>query len=488
MRRVWLVAVLFLVLIPIYGLIQQLQVVWPFTLDDTYITLRYARHWAAGYGILWNLGEPPVEGYSNFSFLVLARLAFIFGFNPIIVFKIVGIISLFVLLMMLFCLSRFWVAARFAWIPSVWLSAYCGQIIWSVSGLETTFYQMLMVTTVYLLLRGIRSSKRNRSVTFIGAGITLALAGLTRPEAVACMLVFLSLVAWHAKSEPALWLGWRQFFLTLVICFLPYFIWRVTYFHHLFPNPVYCKGFVDRWNTVLDQNYLRLIWPFALVTIPLFRASKQQEYIFLWILSVVYLLLCFGADPVSSFLNRLFLPAFALLLPLTLIALVQWCRRDWLIYTVSGIWLLGFVPMMSLADYRHFTVNPRAGEHLRRQVLQWLDAHSVAGQQVALADSGLIPYYSQLPFIDTYCLNNLTMTQSPRMSMYGRICRDILKKQVPFIILTAHQQRGRIEYTPADACLSKILALSKDYQEVARFKSFENASDYYQYIIYARSL
>ena len=71
--------------------------------------------------------------------------------------------------------------------------------------------------------------------------------------------------------------------------------------------------------------------------------------------------MCFGADPVSSFLNRLFLPAFALLLPLTLIALVQWCRRDWLIYTVSGIWLLGFVPMMSLADYRHFTVNPRAG-------------------------------------------------------------------------------------------------------------------------------
>ena len=49
----------------IYLLLFQLKAIWPFTIDDMYISLRYAKHWADGYGLLWNIGEEPVEGYSN---------------------------------------------------------------------------------------------------------------------------------------------------------------------------------------------------------------------------------------------------------------------------------------------------------------------------------------------------------------------------------------------------------------------------------------
>src|SRR5438128_1280326 len=35
------------------------QRVWPFTVDDSFITLRYARNLAAGYGPTFNPGEPP---------------------------------------------------------------------------------------------------------------------------------------------------------------------------------------------------------------------------------------------------------------------------------------------------------------------------------------------------------------------------------------------------------------------------------------------
>jgi hypothetical protein len=38
-----------------------------FTLfDDAMISMRYARNLAEGHGLVWNAGEPPVEGYSNF--------------------------------------------------------------------------------------------------------------------------------------------------------------------------------------------------------------------------------------------------------------------------------------------------------------------------------------------------------------------------------------------------------------------------------------
>jgi len=38
---------------------------WPDTIDDAHITFRYAENWAAGYGLVFNPGEPRVEGYSN---------------------------------------------------------------------------------------------------------------------------------------------------------------------------------------------------------------------------------------------------------------------------------------------------------------------------------------------------------------------------------------------------------------------------------------
>ena len=56
---------------------------WPFNTDDAYITLRYARHWVEGHGISWNIGEPRVEGYSNFLFLVIGDDAIKVIFNGI---------------------------------------------------------------------------------------------------------------------------------------------------------------------------------------------------------------------------------------------------------------------------------------------------------------------------------------------------------------------------------------------------------------------
>ena len=41
-----------------------------FTIDDTYISLRYAKNWASGAGLLWNINSPPIEGSSNFIFVV----------------------------------------------------------------------------------------------------------------------------------------------------------------------------------------------------------------------------------------------------------------------------------------------------------------------------------------------------------------------------------------------------------------------------------
>lgn len=475
----------------LYLFVLQVNAIWSFTIDDMFITLRYAKHWAEGNGILWNIGAPPVEGYSNFSFLVLARIAYALHLNPVLVLKSTGVIGLFLLNIALFYLSRLWVKPRFALIPLFWLLGYCGEIIWSVSGLETSLYQALIVACVYFILKGLgyRAYPKNlnglRLHYFVLSGVLLAIAGMTRPEASALMMLFVGIVGLYALKDARVWRGFFLLLGVLLACYMPYFIWRVHYFGHVFPNSVYCKGLVDVWNLVLNKHYLQFIWPFVLCALPLLKYKRDKGFLFLCLPSVCYLMLCIGADPIVAFYNRLFLPAFVLFLPLTLVSLVKMCHKPWLVYVFSGLFCVFFIPMMSLADYHYFAENPRRGEALRQHVVHWLDAHTSSRQSVVLADSGLIPYRSDLNFIDSYCLNNIEMSRAPSVERYARFCHEILLQKPDVVILTAWVHQGMVEYTPADACLLQELKHNPLYYQSIILRTEESEQTYYQYIIYS---
>ena len=54
----------------------------PFIPDDSYISFRYAQNLANGSGLTFNPGEPPVEAYSNFLWIILCALVSKFGALP----------------------------------------------------------------------------------------------------------------------------------------------------------------------------------------------------------------------------------------------------------------------------------------------------------------------------------------------------------------------------------------------------------------------
>ena len=43
--------------------------------EDAFISFRYARHFAEGHGLRWNVDEAPVEGYTNFLWVVMMAAA-----------------------------------------------------------------------------------------------------------------------------------------------------------------------------------------------------------------------------------------------------------------------------------------------------------------------------------------------------------------------------------------------------------------------------
>lgn len=487
-----------------YLLVLQLRAIWPFTIDDMYISLQYAKHWAAGYGLVWNVGEPPVEGYSNFSFVFFARLALMLGFDPVVMLKSIGVISLCLVSLAIYYISRYWFLRRLAIIPCLWLLAYKGQILWTVSGLETTLYQALIGFSVFFILKGLgyapfpQEKKHTHVPSLAFAGLLLAVASMTRPEAPALMALFVVLI-WLNRPQPSTkqyWQGLLFFCAFFILCFAPYFFWRWNYYGYLFPNSVYCKGLNNVLNFKLDLNYLKLVWPFMLLALPACwyakEAAKDRRHLFLWLPSVIYCLLLIGADPIVAFDNRLFLPAFVLLLPLTLqgifVLLRQLLRRqdevlEFGMFVVAGLLLFFCIPMMSLPAYHHFTENPLRGERLRQKIVTWLDKHTTEQSRVVLADSGLIPFRSTRKFTDSYCLNNLAMRTMSRATMYSLLCNQVLVSKPDVIILTSLIEDGKPLYTPTDACLASHLVNSHNYQ-LQRCLGTGNSHSYYQYEIY----
>ncbi len=550
-----------------YFFFLQLQAIWPFTVDDMYISLRYAKNWASGFGLVWNIGELPVEGYSNFLFVLLGRFALTLGVDPVVVLKSVGGIGLFLTCVALYSLSRFWFPARFALIPCIWLLAYQGQVIWSVSGLETTLYEALIAYSVILLFKGAGfrfypypKTDGTDSIAFICAGFCLFIASMTRPEAPALMMLFLCLTgmltvcskrslshsvlgrAYISPSEgprPSTCSrdqeilvnakddgteleqsGSREhvagrrnsnckqtilFGFSFIICFMPYFFWRWHFFGRLFPNPVYCKGVNGSVPFLLDKHYWALIWPFALLAVPAILRQTDRRHYFLWLPSILYGILLWDASAEVAFYNRLFLPVFVLMLPLALqgievmgmflltarrhpeqLAQLNLHRFKSITLYFSAVLLIIFaIPKMSLANLRHFTKNPLAGERLRENVIDWLDKNAKPGSHVALADSGLIPYRSSLNFIDSYCLNNAAITQDLSVGMYPRLCEQVLQSKPDIIILTSLTEKGRLIYTPSDVCLAEKLR-SSDYYTLQASLSTSDTHHTYRYEIFQK--
>ncbi|WP_232048513.1 glycosyltransferase family 39 protein [Legionella adelaidensis] len=478
----------------------QLIAIWPFTVDDMYIPLRYARNWSEGYGLVWNINEPPVEGYTSFIFLALGKFAIQMGLNPVFVLKIAGAVGLFITFIGIYLISRLWFTPLIALIPSFWMLFYKGQIIWSVSGFETTVYQSIFCFSVYFILKGLGHlaypQKRGPlvKVYWIMAGILLGLGAMTRPEMPGFVALFLVLM-WMDKprTAPVFYRNLLYFIASFIFIFAPYFIWRWTYFGHLFPNSVSCKGLSSFTELSLDKDYLILIYPLFLLIFPAIVQeikNHSRKHYFLWIPSVVYGVLLIGADPIVAFYTRLFLPVYILLLPLVLLGIRFYFRRYLASYEkTSFIWLasvllaLFFIPGMKLNEYRFFTIDPQKGENLRLQVVDWLNNNVEKNATVVLGDTGLIPYKSSLKIIDSYCLNNLTMGMDRSAQRIENFCKKTLKESPQIIILTSLREK-QTTYAPADACIQPFLLKDDKYQLVKTFSTHEGSG--YTYEVFKR--
>ena len=221
-------------------------VIYWFLTDDSYISFRYARNLAHGFGLVFNPGHEPVEGYSNFLYvLVLAafdamhiipeRMAHVLSGAATI--ALWGSVAWFGLRRAVADVTHAWVGL----LPVFLLAATRSVAVWSSSGLETRWFEALLVGGALRWIVELEASLAGRRSRPIAAWL-FALATLTRPDGLllsACAFGAGFLVLLRARR-----LNVARFAVMLVpftVIVGGHFLWRHAYYGYWLPNTYYAK-------------------------------------------------------------------------------------------------------------------------------------------------------------------------------------------------------------------------------------------------------
>src|SRR5262249_22655589 len=116
-----------------------------FTIDDAYISFRYARNLAHGLGLVYNAGE-RIEGYTNFLWTLILSGGVKVGVDPVVLAKVLGAFCALGTLGITYLLSnRFRPFTNFPCIATWLLASTVVFSGYSVFGLETSLFVFLVL-------------------------------------------------------------------------------------------------------------------------------------------------------------------------------------------------------------------------------------------------------------------------------------------------------------------------------------------------------
>lgn len=207
-----------------------------FVCDDAYISFRYGRNLARGYGLTYNVSDGPVEGYSNFLWVLLSAVAESLLWDVVLLAPLVSTLCgvLVVVRLEKLCRERLGFDAWTAFAATAWFAWSPVAAVWSTGGLATMPFALLFLLTAESLL--FRRSAL-RSV------VLCALLMLVRSEGllwVGCLLV-LSLCGrlWDRERGVATYIG--RVAVGVLALAVVYTSFRGAHFGSLVPNTALVK-------------------------------------------------------------------------------------------------------------------------------------------------------------------------------------------------------------------------------------------------------
>lgn len=214
--------------------------------EDAFIALRFASNLAHGHGLVWNPGTAPVEGYTDFLWVLICSAAIALGLPAVGFAQAASIAAGLATVLLTYRIGRRlmdW-PVPVALVPPLLLAVAGPFATWSSSGMESTLFTFFILSAAADLALGSRvASGSSRALYYpLRAAAALLLATLTRPEGLLATVVLLALAAliglFHHRKFAA---GVALSAAVYVIGFGIYFAWRYSRYGYLLPNTFYAK-------------------------------------------------------------------------------------------------------------------------------------------------------------------------------------------------------------------------------------------------------
>lgn len=402
---------------------------WPFTVDDAFITARYARRIAAGRGFTFNDGEPS-DGVTGPLWLLPMLIGAWLKIDLLLPAKLVGLGCALLSLWMVWRRVR---ARALGALGSCCLLALLASSsalwIWSIGGLETG--AACLATTVMLLA----ATRRNQAPLQVGlAGAALA---WLRPELAPLVMLTLSQLLVRgprAARLPAL---------CVVVSAATLLLFRLSWFGQLLPLSAFAKPPMLQHGAsyVLDS----LCAPSALVLLPALACAcwwgaREERALTIALFVQACAVLLGGGDWMAS--ARLFVPVMPVACYLAARGLVLLALRR------PGAAALALVVMCGLRMFAlaHELPRARAAGQLREQrVPELIGALRNVREPIAILDVGAVGYYSAQRLIDLGGLTEPAIAHSPGGHLAKRIDSKWLEQRAPGAIVLHSASAPRVD-------------------------------------------
>lgn len=403
--------------------------------EDAAMLLRYAEHVAQGHGFVWNIGDPPLDGATDFLFVVAVAAVARLGASVETAARLLGAFAHIATVFLVYFVPRRLFRASPALCAAIALFVAVGPAkLYIASAFGTTFFGVwvaLLWTTALVAME-------RRSQMVDGALPVLAcLLGMARPEgAILGVAVIMTVAASRGEhaarafARLALWFG---------VLGGAYFLARWRYFGHPLPNPFYVKGGGHLYWLSLRAaggNAVRLAGP-LLTLLPLGFATDvgtRRLLLLAWPVAVftgVWLLLSDEMNYAMRFQYAL-LPLIAIAAPGIAVGADQtWRDRVWPLLETKWRAALATsaavaVALLCLLQHRAYAPAPKDS---RREAGMMLAAYRDRGYTMAVSEAGLLPLYSGWRAIDTWGLNDEEIART------GGLTEDYLERSRPALIM-----------------------------------------------------
>ena len=408
--------------------------------EDAAMLLRYSEHVAQGQGVVWNVGEKPVDGATDFLFMIVVGCLIRAGFSVTHAAQETALVCHTLTVLGIFLGTRALSGGRraAAAVSAAYLAVGPG-LRYAAASYGTPLTALLALATWLVAMRVEVSPPQGAQDWARLLGACTALLGMARPEgALLGLFCFATVVLLRDRGDRNDVL--KAFCSTFVPLGLVCFTWHWSYFGDPLPNPFYRKaGGAPHWHA-LARAFLNIaslggVFLAVLAAGPLFRRTRRASLVALVPVAAFGAIWVLVSDETNYFM-RFRYPV----LPLILVSAVPVGenlaegvlrrlrgRGRVLRATLAAAVVSVALGVVAVQERHSARIEPRRiGLYDVALRLRPLSSRSYA---LATTEAGLLPLYSRWRAIDAWGLNDSWIAH------HGGITEQYLDRYRPEVIM-----------------------------------------------------